>query len=186
MKKLFLMAVMFAAASMFVGCNDKKSASSDEMQDSLVMDSIEVVDSTVYGRCGDGSAMHTLELITDKGDTMLLNVNLDSVPNVKGGMAVGDRMAVILEKDEDGEDQAKTVLNLTTLLGKWSALDKSFEIQEGGVVISEHVERNPYTEWKICNGKLVLSSDTFDIYELWTDSLMLENDKGIFSYKRIK
>ena len=41
-------------------------------------------------------------------------------------------------------------------------------------------------DWKICNGQLVLSSDTFSIYELGADSLFLENERGIYAYKRLK
>ena len=39
---------------------------------------------------------------------------------------------------------------------------------------------------KILNGQLLLSQDTFDIYELGADSLYLENRSGIFAYKRVK
>lgn len=35
------------------------------------------------------------------------------------------------------------------------------------------------------NGKLILSSDTFDIYSLGADSLYLENTEGIYGYKRL-
>ena len=45
-------------------------------------------------------------------------------------------------------------------------------------------ESNPYTEWKILNGKLVLSKDTFNILSIGNDSLYLENEKGIYAYKR--
>lgn len=45
------------------------------------------VDSTVYGRCGEGTAMHTLELITDKGDTIVYTLEgLDTFSNVQGGL----------------------------------------------------------------------------------------------------
>ena len=132
--------------------------------------------------------MHTLELITDKGDTLYISINDDSVSNVKGGLGVGDRMAVMLAREATDEEPAKAeeVINLTTLLGKWVSLDKSFELQEGGVVISNVKEPKPYVEWKILNGQLVLSADTFKVFELGVDTLMLENEKGIFAYKRLK
>lgn len=142
-------------------------------------------DSTVYGKCGAGTAMHTLELITDKGDTVVYSLeDTDTCTNVRGGLFMGDRLAVVAEKSADGGLFARKVINLTSLMGKWVSLDKSFEICEGGVVKSNVKEPKPYTEWKILNGKLLLSADTFDIYVLGPDSLYLENDKGIYGYKR--
>ena len=76
-------------------------------------------------------------------------------------------------------------INITSLLGRWISLDKNFEIKDGGVVESSlTAESNPYTSWKIFNGKLVLSKDTFDVLNLGPDSLLLENNKGIFVFKR--
>jgi hypothetical protein len=70
-------------------------------------------------------------------------------------------------------------------MGRWTSLDKNFEIKDGGVVESNvTAESNPYTSWKIFNGHLILSKDTFDIVNLDQDSLYLENDKGIFAFKR--
>lgn len=178
-KWLFLL----LCAMVIAGCNDKKAPAvvSDTYSDSIL-----IADSTVYGRCGDGTAMHTLELITDKGDTVVYTLEgTDTCSNVQGGLFVGDRLAVITGNDSDEGLFAKKVINLTSLLGKWVSLDKNFEIREGGVVESNVKEPKPYTEWKILNGKLVLSSDTFDIYSLGADSLYLENNEGIYGYKRI-
>ena len=47
-------------------------------------------------------------------------------------------------------------------------------------------EQNPWTNWRIVNGRLVLNRDTFDIDNLGSDSLYLENKNGIFVYKRTK
>ena len=81
--------------------------------------------------------------------------------------------------------RATKVINLTTLLGKWTNVARNFDIKDGGVVES-HVsaESKPYTSWKIYNGKLILSTDTFEITNLGPDSLYLENDNGIFAFKR--
>lgn len=172
----------------FTACHEGKVNKKNIQIDSLSGDTIEEDDSTLYGICGDGTAMHSLELISDEGDTLLLSMAEDSISPVKGGLQVGDRMAVIVN-DLDMKNKfgtASLVVNLTTLLGKWSALDKSFELQEGGVVVSNVTEPRPIVEWKILNGHLVLSQDTFDIYELGADSLYLENRSGIFAYKRVK
>ncbi len=81
----------------------------------------------------------------------------------------------------------KKVINLTSLMGKWTSIDKNFDIKDDGVVESHiSAESKPYTSWKILNGKLLLSTDTFEILNLGPDSLSLENNKGIFVYKRQK
>lgn len=144
-------------------------------------------DSTVYGVCGDNTAMHTLELITDGGDTLQYMFGEDDENTVVGGLLAGDRLAVVEGPELDGEKTAKKVINLTTLLGKWTSLDKNFEIEEGGIVKSYvEAEKDPWTSWKILNGKLLLNRDTFDIDNLGSDSLYLENKEGIFVYKRAK
>ena len=101
-------------------------------------------------------------------------------------MLAGDRVAV-MAYEEGNEQVAKNVINITSLLGKWGSIDKSFEIREGGVVESAiRAETNPWTSWKLCNGRIVLNTDTFQIDILGPDSLYLENDNGIFAYKRVR
>ena len=93
-------------------------------------------------------------------------------------------MAVVGHLSE-GELVADQVINLTALQGRWTSIDKNFEIQEGGVVASSvKAESNPWTSWKIFNGQLLLNKDTFRINSLGADSLYLENTAGIFTYKR--
>ena len=97
----------------------------------------------------------------------------------------GDRIALLAYKAQDGEMIAQKVINLTSLLGKWISLDKNFDLLEGGVVKNNvKAETNPWTSWKILNGKLLLNKDTFDIDNLGPDSLLLENHQGIFVFKR--
>ena len=177
MKKIlyaFVALVVIAMAS----CNGKgtKRAVLSATEDSTNVE-VDENDSTVYGVAGDGSAMHSLELITDDSDT----------DPVVGGIMTGDRMAVIGYKDGDGEMIANKVINITTLLGKWTSIDKNFQIEEGGKIESYvKAEQNPWTSWRISNGRLVINRDTFDINNLSADSLSLENKNGIFDYKRQK
>ena len=80
---------------------------------------------------------------------------------------------------------ATCAVNLTTLMGKWTSIDKNFEIQEGGLVESSiKAETRPWTSWKIHNGHLLLNADPFAIERLGADSLCLENGEGIFVFKR--
>lgn len=187
--RLFMMA---AAVVFLAGCNAKK----DKPQ-AVVDDEEMVADSTVYGVCGEGTSMHSLELITDAGDTItytILDAEADMdgglssgpVTTVVGGMMSGDKMAVTGHKVE-GEMLADRVINVTSLLGHWTSLDKNFEIEEGGTVRSNvKAETNPWTSWKILNGQLLLNRDTFAIDNLGADSLAIENARGIFLFKRQK
>ena len=132
--------------------------------------------------------MHTLQLITDTGDTLMIALidGQDQECDVQGGLMVGDRMAVTAHEEADGR-VADKVVNLTTLLGRWTSIDKNFEIIEGGAVHSNvKAESHPWTSWKMMNGKLLLNKDTFNIATLGADSLYLENEKGIFVYRRKK
>ncbi len=187
--------VFFAAAIaiIMVGCNMKK-----EKPQVVVDDEVEVADSTVYGVCGSGTSMHSLELVTDAGDTLtyiILDAEADMdggetkgvVSNVEGGFMAGDKMAVTGMETVEGELVATRVINVTSLLGHWTSIDRNFVIEEGGTVHSEvKAETNPWTSWKILNGQLLLNRDTFDITSLSADSLYLENPKGIYIYKRQK
>ena len=185
MKKLsfLFLAITFITFS-FSACHNKqqKDTSSPEVEEET-----STPDSTVYGVCGENTAMHTLELITDAGDTLQYMFGEGDEDPVVGGLLAGDRIAVVPGPTVDGDKTAKKIINLTTLLGKWTSLDKNFEIEEGGVVESHvEAEKDPWTSWKILNGKLVLNRDTFDIDNLGSDSLYLENKDGIFVYKRAK
>lgn len=144
------------------------------------------VDSTVYGVCGLGTAMNTLELITDNGDTVSCQLSAaDSKGNVVGGLSVGDRMAVVGVTDKDEGFVASKVINITSLLGKWANIRESFEICDGGLVKSSVKEQTPRTEWKILNGKLLLSKDTFEISFIGPDSLHLKRAGVVYGYRRL-
>lgn len=172
---------------LLIGCKEVKPTSvpEEESVDSVMEEEV-IDDSTIYGVCGDGTAMHTLELITDGGDTLSYAMMVEEDADVQGGLLVGDRMAVIGKNTADGLVATK-IINLTTLMGKWTSLDKNFELQEGGVVQSNiKTESNPWVAWKILNGQLLLNTDTFDITSLGADSLYIENKNGIFVYKRQK
>lgn len=176
----FVFALAFAAY--LIGCNEKKANKDVVRQDNVPT----IKDSTIYGVCGEGTAMHTLQLITDVGDTLEFAISdegFDST-DVQGGLMAGDRMAVV-GKQVDGANVATSVINLTTLLGHWTSVDRNFEIQEGGTIKSNvKAETSPWTTWKILNGRLLLNKDTFKIDMLGADSLYLENRAGIFAYKR--
>ena len=134
MKKLFFITIALVSLFVVNSCKERKTSNVISVVDTTDVD---VPDSTIYGICGDGTTMHNLQLITDAGDTMNVFID-DEEPNiVKGGLLAGDRIALILngQKNEElGDVAAQQVINLTSLLGKWTSLDKNFKIIEGGEV----------------------------------------------------
>ncbi len=173
---------------MLAACDAKKKQQIEDTDEVA-----EVNDTTVYGVCGEGTSMHSLEIITDAGDTLVYTLlsqdaetEVETPSDVQGGLMAGDKMAVIGHKTAD-ELVADRVINVTSLLGHWTSIDKNFTIEEGGTVHSAvKAETNPWTSWKILNGSLLLNRDTFAIDGLSADSLYLENANGIFTFKRQK
>lgn len=173
---------------MLAACDAKKKQQIEDTDEVA-----EVNDTTVYGVCGDGTSMHSLEIITDAGDTLVYTLlsqdaetEVETPSDVQGGLMAGDKMAVTGHKTAD-ELVADRVINVTSLLGHWTSIDKNFTIEEGGTVHSAvKAETNPWTSWKILNGSLLLNRDTFAIDGLSADSLYLENANGIFTFKRQK
>ena len=173
---------------MLAACDAKKKQQIEDTDEV-----VEVNDTTVYGVCGEGTSMHSLEIITDAGDTLVYTLlsqdaetEVETPSDVQGGLMAGDKMAVTGHKTAD-ELVADRVINVTSLLGHWTSIDKNFTIEEGGTVHSAvKAETNPWTSWKILNGSLLLNRDTFAIDGLSADSLYLENTNGIFTFKRQK
>lgn len=173
--------------SCLMACNGNKQKNTDN---SAATDTATAADSTLYGICGEGTAMHTLQLITLTGDTLNLSLLPDDDDDaatratVNGGLMCGDHLAVLATTTADGPIATK-VINLTSLMGRWTSISRNFVIEEGGIVTSDiKAETRPYTSWKIFNGQLLLGRDTFNIVTLGPDSLAIENHNGIYLYKR--
>ena len=140
-------------------------------------------DTTKYGKCCDATTMNVLYIVDAKGDT--LDFIIEDEANVFGGKLIGDKMAVISDSVY-GENVAKKVINIMSLMGRWTSLDKDFEIKDGGVIESHQpAETKTFTSWKIFNGQLILAPDTFEINMLGPDSMKLENKNGIYGFKRM-
>ena len=173
--------------SCLMACNGNKQKNTDN---SAATDTATAADSTLYGICGEGTAMHTLQLITLTGDTLNLSLlpdddeDADTRATVNGGLMCGDHLAVLATTTADGPIATK-VINLTSLMGRWTSISRNFVIEEGGFVTSDiKAETRPYPSWKIFNGQLLLGRDTFNIVTLGPDSLAIENHNGIYLYKR--
>lgn len=165
-------------------------------------------DQTIYGLCGNGTAMNTLQLLTDNGDTLTMSIVAAQENNqVFGGLQAGDRLAVLPNKDKT---EAVLVINQNTLLGDWvmpDPIDGSAEvgirIKEGGIAESIEMTNILYRTWKIVNGKLEILSvregggdqEELNLYEILTlgpDTLSYKtidkasDEEETFEYTRYK
>ena len=151
---------MVAAGIVVLGsCGGNKQQGGDTEVDSTDIADLIPRDNTIYGLCSGGTAMNTLEMITDNGDTLTLSLEkAQEAGKVFGGLQVADRLAVIADKDRKA---AEIVINLNTLMGDWvmpDPIDGSAEIgiriKEGGVAESIDQSTIIYRTWKIFNGDL--------------------------------
>ena len=209
MKKFTFFGTMAAIALTMSSCFGGNSQQQQMVEEES--DSVEYYvpfDQTIYGLCGNGTAMNTLQLLTDSGDT--LNLDMTSAQEngqVHGGLQAGDRMAVLPNKEKT---QAVIVINQNTLLGDWvmpNPIDGSSEvgirIKEGGVAESIDQSSIIYKTWKIYNGKLEILSqregggdmeevNLYEILLLGADSLVYrtsgveKQDEETFEYSRWK
>ncbi len=209
MKRLAFWGMAAAVAVLMAGCgggsgNQQQAAAGDE--DSLV--NAIPTDQTLYGICGEGTAMNTLQLLRDNGDTLNLSlVKANAAGQVFGGLEVGDRMAVMADARQK---EATIVINQNALLGDWvmpNPIDGSSEvgirIKEGGIAESIDQSSIIYKTWKIFNGRLEILSqregggdeeelNLYELVKLGPDSLVYKTfekpveEMETFEYSRWK
>lgn len=160
MKKFVFVGVMTAVMFSLGSCGGGKQQQQEEVsQDTTRVEDLGIIDRTIYGICTDGTAMNTLEMITDNGDTLTLSLTrAQESGKVLGGLQAADRVAVLANK---AKTEAELVINLNTLMGDWvmpDPIDGSSEIgiriKEGGVAESIDQSTIIYRTWKIFNGNL--------------------------------
>ena len=198
MKKIGIILLVAAAVLTMGSCGNKTQKVPFDNGDSANMS----IDSTLYGICGEATSMNMLQMLTDTGDTLMLDIsNANEKEQVFGGLQVGDRMAVVPNEDMTS---AKIVINQTTLLGNWvmpNPIDGSDEvgisIKEGGVAESIDQGTIIYRTWRLVKGHLeiVLVRDgandveelnIYDILKLTADSLVYKDSEETFEYSRQK
>ena len=181
---LLLLLLPFLAAC--TGGGGKKNAEDDDSIKFVKIDSIDVPDIIdAVGTIGDGTSMNVLELITDEGDT--LNIEMSN-GTVVGGIVVGERVAVTYHT-QNGMSRAMTSVNMSALQHLWAqpaddGHKQCIELNEGGRM-STYDMSIEYDAWALKDGKLLLYSpkkiaseqaeqaDTFDIMQLTDESLVL-------------
>ena len=129
MKKSVFLGVFVAGVVLFGSCGGNKQQQYVEEDDnSTSMEDKEVTDRTIYGICTAGTAMNTLEMITDSGDTLKLNISgANSLGKVFGGLPI------------DGSAEV------------------GIRIKEGGIAESIDQSVIVYRTWKIFNGELEIN-----------------------------
>ena len=158
-------------------------------------------DSTIYGFCGQGSATNAIQLFTDAGDTLMINI-ASALENqlVLGGYNPGDELAVVPNADSTA---AIMVINTSALLGNWvmpNPIDGSSEtgisLQKGGTAESIDQSSIIYKSWRLFNGQLQVQASrddgidmddliVFRIKELTDNTLVLiDSDEDIYEYTR--
>ena len=199
MKKLAVISIVACAVFIMGSCGNKSDKVPFDNGDSA---EVANADPTVYGICGEGTAMNTLQIISDMGDTLTLDISAaQEAGKVFGGMQVGDRMAVIPTSDKQS---AVMVINQATLMGNWvmpNPIDGSDEvgisIKEGGIAESIDQSSIVYKTWRLSRGKLeiVLMREggseedeiyLYDIVKLGADSLVYKDADETFEYSRQK
>ena len=210
MKKSAFIGLLVVAFMAFGSCGAprpqhvvvEESDSTDVEQDMVARDH------TIYGLCGTSTSMNTLELLTDNGDTLMLSMtNAHEARQIFGGLAVGDRLAVMTNQKRS---EVTEIINLNSLLGDWvmpDPIDGSEEvgirIKEGGVAESIEMTNIYYRTWKIYDGKLEILSvregggdaeetNLYEILILGSDTLAYKtvgksrDEEETFEYNRWK
>ena len=195
MSKNYFAWLMIAVAAMTAGCDNKSSRqTTEEAPDSTAAEVVDR-DFTLYGVCGDGSAMNTLQLVTDEGDTVVVSIDDANDRGLcYGGFQSGDRMAVILEEDETTASQ---VVNLTALTGDWVASDPAnpqsgIRLKEDGVAENIGNGAVEYRSWRLFNGRLLIEcvrdgateTGSYEIVSIGPDSLVFKDSSQLFKYSR--
>lgn len=184
MRKIVYVFVAALLSGVVASCDYRKGVAQTDNTDSV---DVSVPDTAIYGVVGEGTTMHVLELITDDGKTMTFSISQDSLSDVQGGIFAGDKVTITTRPGTDSDREVVKLLNLSSLFGKWTSIDRNFEIKEDGEVVSSvKAESHPYTQWSAANGNLILNADTFNVLLLGPDSLSIEGKDGIYVYKRQK
>ncbi|MCR5710924.1 lipocalin family protein [Prevotella sp. tf2-5] len=198
MKKIVFVSMLMTTIVVMTSCGGKTQPVPFDNGDSTDMSAMQ--DPTIYGICGESTAMNTLQVVTDLGDTIQLDITYARENNqVFGGLQAGDRMAVVPNAKKT---EALIVINQAALLGNWvmpNPLDGSdevgFKIKEGGIVEGIEQSTLSYKTWRLVRGKLELVDvregageeeevNLYDIVRLSPDSLILKDGEDTYEYGR--
>lgn len=197
MKKLGIFLIVAAAVLTMGSCGNRTQPVPFDNGDSA---DIANADPTIYGISGVATTMNMLQLITDTGDTLSIDLSAaQEEGQVFGGLQAGDRMAVVPNADKT---EALMVINETTLMGNWvmlNPLDGSDEvgirIKEGGIAEGIEQATISYRTWRLTRGQLEIvqveeegsgqeETYVYDIVKLGQDSLIYKDAEDTYEYAR--
>ena len=198
MRKTAMCALAALAMTTLVNCGNKTEQGPAIDSDTVVVENNNPV--TLFGVCAEGTAMNTLQMITDNNDTLSLGIDKAmEAGQVFGGLLAGDRMAVMVNS---ARTEASFVLNINTLLGQWfmpNPLDGSsvvgIDLKDGGIAESIEQSNIIYKTWRIADGKLTISlvreggseeeeDEVYNLLMLNSDSLVYANPDDTLRYSR--
>lgn len=182
------------------GCGNKQQQNYDDYRDTTEVDVIDKP--TIYGIAANTTTGDTLKLVTDNGDTLVIDITkAHKDMKVIGKIQQGDRMVVV---SDPNKKYGEIVINQNMLLGDWimpdpidGGTDVGISIKEGGVAESIEMTNITYRTWKIVDGQLEIISiregggqeeevNYYDITKLTADSLSYKNDEDSYEYSRYK
>lgn len=169
---------------MLAACVDTRKADEIKIDKEDTESAETIIANEVRGVVGEGTSMHSLELITDQGDSLTLFYENNAI----GGLTCGDWVDVSYDNTgSGGELTARSIVNLTALAHLWKIDAKQhLEINLKGDATSYGMPIS-YQSWEVEGDKLILigtaAADTFHIVMLSEDSLYM---KGKKTYKMKK
>ena len=188
MKKIFYFVAVLMLLTACEWGTTQNGGESDSLQKlDSVAEIVKVIETR--GTVTDGSSMNVLEIVTDKMDTLDIEI---PVSMVAGGVQEGEEVDVIYTKTDEGL-KATIAINITALQHLWTQPrstggTQSLEISPEGHAATYDMPGVDYDSWSILDGRLLLHSprkaavessgytDTFDILMLTPDTLVLGND----------
>ena len=143
------------------GCGNKQQQNYDDYRDTTEVDVIDKP--TIYGVAANTTTGDTLKLVTDNGDTLVIDITkAHKDMKVIGKIQQGDRMVVV---SDPNRKYGEIVINQNMLLGDWimpdpidGGTDVGISIKEGGVAESIEMTNITYRTWKIVDGQLEIIS----------------------------
>lgn len=194
MKKSLIHPLVFmaAAAGLWAGCFDGQQGGGQKEAGRSETETTVAPDTAFYGHLGEGTGMSCLELVTESGDTLVLNKTDERTGDpgrILGEIAnYTDRYAITTRNDGQS---VLVALNVSQLVQREWASDAdslhAFRLEADGKAQALPAGTHEEGEWGLYNCQLVLQEghrlktegktrkDTLDILELTPDSLVLQD-----------